>query len=94
MRRPVLVSTSQKFLIFGWIEHDQPLEEPYIVIYDSQLVVYFSAETKGLWGLAAAGPAAGSRVSAPVPRTLIKDALAVLYCTPDAASEFRSVTWE
>lgn len=93
MRRPVLVSTSQKFLVFGWTEQDSPLDEPYVVLFDSRLVVYWSAETKGLWGLAAAGPAAGSRVSAPCPCVQIKDALAILWCTEDAAKSFAQFIW-
>jgi len=88
--RPVLVSTEDKFLVFGWTANH--CDDPIIYLKDSRLVVYWSAETKGLWGLAAAGPAEGSRVSAPCD-CAIKNHTFVLEVTESAAKAFASVAW-
>lgn len=90
--RPVIVSTSQKFTVFGYTEDEA--KAPVLTLERSRLVVYWSQETRGLWGLAAAGPAQGSKVSSPC-TAVIRDALFVLECTPEAAAAFESTeqTW-
>lgn len=88
--RPVIISTSQKFTVFGYTTDEA--DAPIVTLLDSRLVVFWSQETKGMWGLAAAGPAEGSRVSAPCTATF-RDVLFMLEVTSEAAKAFEKAPW-
>jgi len=54
---------------------------------------YWSAETKGIMGLAIVGPQKGSKVGKAAPSIDLRKVSAVIECTPAAVEAWESATW-
>ena len=64
----------------------QPVAGQPIELTDARMVLYWSAATGGLLGLAANGPGEGSRITASVPRHGDECVRSWLECTEEAAA--------
>ena len=90
-KRAVLVTTDKRGVFFGYT--DQPGDSTVVTLEQARMVVYWSAETKGILGLAASGPAKGSRVTPQVPKLTLQGVTAVGDCTEAAVKAMESVPW-
>ena len=89
--RPVLVTTSHRGVFVGYTS-DAPDAET-ITLKRARMVVYYSADTRSVLGIASRGPQRGSRVSAPVPSITLRAITAVVDATPEAAEAWERELW-
>ena len=64
-----------------------------VVLTDARNIIYWSAKTRGVFGLAVTGPADGSRVGPAVPHLDLDDVTAIAECTPEAVARFQEDIW-
>lgn len=90
--KAVLVTTDKRGVFFGYLK-DQPTDTS-VVLERARMIVYWSAETRGVLGLAADGPAKGSRVTPQVPLLTLTSVTAVADCTDKAAEAIEKAPWQ
>lgn len=88
--RMVVVLTAQKEIFCGWTT-DTSGER--INLRAARQAVYYSADTHGLLGLAAHGPARGSRIG-PAATVECRSILNVIECSSVAVSAWEGAKWE
>ena len=87
--RKVVVTTKDRGVFFGSDEKGDGS-----VLLDARMCIYWSAKTRGVMGLAATGPADGSKISRSVPRLeLTGKVTAIMECTEEAVKEWESGKW-
>lgn len=87
-----IVLTEFKEIFGGWSESDPAAD--IIVLNNVRQVIYFSADTKGLLGLAANGPGKDSRISNECPQVIIRKPINVLLANQAAIDKFSTVIWK
>ena len=90
-KRAVLVTTDKRGMFFGYTA--EPGDSTTITLEKARMIVYWSAETKGLLGLAANGPAAGSCVTPAAPKLTLQGVEAVGECTKAAVKAIEAAPW-
>ena len=90
MSRHVVVTTNKRGVFAGTLESAGPET---VVLTAAQMCIYWSAETRGVLGLAATGPAEGSRVGPAVPRLELSGVTAVVDMTDTAIERWREMPW-
>ena len=91
-KRMVVVTTNKdrRGVFFGeLVMHENDI----VILKDAQMAVYWSAETKGVLGLASAGPQRGSRITLSVPKIELNGVTSVMDCTEKAIKEWRAEKW-
>lgn len=63
------------------------------VLKDARMAVYWSAETRGVLGLASIGPQSGSRITPAVPRIELNGVTSVIDCTDAAKEAWEDAPW-
>lgn len=63
------------------------------VLREARMAVYWSADVRGVVGLAATGPTSGCRISPPADLLKINGVTAVIDCTEDAVEAWRKQPW-
>ena len=89
--RAVLVTTDKKGVFFGYTDEDGTAGT--ITLERARMVIYWSAETRGVLGLAATGPAMGSRVTPAIPKLVLQGVQAVADCTEKAVAAMEMAPW-
>ena len=64
-----------------------------VVLKDAQMAVYWPSSTRGVLGLAATGPTAGSRITPVIPQIELDGVTAVMNATCEAVTAWRSQPW-
>lgn len=90
VERPVIVCTDKRGVFFGYAEKTDG--DP-ITLTKARMCVYWSAATKGVLGLAATGPASGSKVGTAVPSIELRGITAVMDMTPEAVEAWERGPW-
>jgi len=92
MKRHVVITTDQtKRGVFAGALESQDGEN--VVLTDAQMCIYWSAGTRGVLGLAATGPAEGSRIGPRVPRIELTGVTAVIDMTDEAVERWQTAPW-
>ena len=86
----VVVTTDKRGVFFGTISEDRG---DTVVLTEARNCVYWSKETRGFLGLAADGPASGSKIGPAVPRITLYGVTSVSVCTDKAAAAWESGKW-
>ena len=91
--RQVIITTdsSRKGVFYGTLDSYDP-DKQYCVLTDARMIVYWSAETKGVLGLAKTGPAKGSRVTPFVKKIELNGVTSVIDCDDKAVEKFKEET--
>jgi hypothetical protein len=92
-RVPVLVTTEWRGVFFGYIDAFPETTPAEITLHKAQMATYWSAETHGVFGLAADGPRAGCRIGPPVARKLLNKVTSVTECSPEAVAAWEAQPW-
>jgi hypothetical protein len=87
-----VVLTEFKEIFAGYSDSDP--SQDIIVLHQARQVIYYSAETKGLLGLAANGPAKNSRISNACPEITIRRPVNILIATDQAIEKFSTIIWK
>jgi len=64
-----------------------------VVLRESRMIVYWSAATRGVLGIAVTGPADGSRVSPAAPRTELDGITSITDCSSEARKRIEEGPW-
>ena len=91
--RPVLVTTVHKGVFFGFVDDRYHPGDALVHLRQARNVIYWPAENRGFYGLAAWGPKAGARVGPAVPESELRDITGVHQCTPEAVQAFEAHKW-
>jgi hypothetical protein len=91
-KRPVVVTTEHRGVFFGYL-NGQAETETALTLSDAQMCVYWSADVKGILGLAATGPTRGCRITPPVPSMTVQAVTAVMEATPEAVKAWAARPW-
>ncbi len=87
--RPVVLTTEHRGVFFGYATDTSG---DTIKLKRARNAVYWPAIQKGFVGLAAYGPAEGSRIG-PAADMELRDITAVLECTPMAVAKWEAAPW-
>lgn len=94
-KRGIVVCTAKRGVFFGYAAGSAQslVEKGKLTLERARMCVYWSAQTKGVLGLASHGPAAGSKVGAQVPELAIESVTAVIVCTDAAIKVWEEGSW-
>lgn len=87
----VVVVTNGNAIYCGWTAEP---EAEVMRLRAARQAVYYSAETHGLLGLAANGPAKGSRIGPPADIPALRNISQVIECSPEAVKTWEDAQWE
>lgn len=87
---PVIVTTQHKGVFFGYGIHS---DAENIRIENVRMVVYWSADVRGVVGLASTGPTKGCKVGLRAPAITLRGVTAVIECSDEAAKAFEEAPW-
>lgn len=89
--QPLLVTTAHRGVFFGY---GQPTTENVIRLERARMCVYWSADVRGVLGLASIGPRKGCKITAAVPVITLQAVTAVMECSPVATENWESEPWQ
>ena len=88
--KPVVVTTAHRGVFYGI----GPVSDaPTIRLTNARMVVYWSANVKGVLGLAATGPVGGCKVGPAVPAITLRDVTSVIEVSDEAAKAWEKASW-
>lgn len=92
---PVLITTdtTKRGVFMGFIDPKDADKET-LEAYEVRMAVYWSADVKGVIGLAAKGPSKDCRISAAAKKAVLKGVTAVVEITDDALAAWRKEPWK
>ena len=88
--KPIIVTTEHKGVFFG---HGEVSDQKTIRLERAQMAVYWSADVKGILGLAATGPTAGCKIGPPVPAITLQAVTSIIECSEQAARAWGEAPW-
>lgn len=88
--KPLVVTTLHKGVFFGY---GVPGDGLTIRIEKARMCSYWSADMKGMPGLASIGPSKNCKVGLAVPAITLRDVTGVFECTPEAAEKWEQGPW-
>lgn len=89
---PCIITTDKRGVFMGYIDPGQRSDKT-VTAKNVRMVVYWSADVKGLFGLAANGPTKNCRVTAPAPGCVLHGVTAVMDITEKAEKAFKAEPW-
>lgn len=92
---PVLITTdnTKRGVFMGLINPDDAEKET-LEAEEVRMAVYWSADVRGVIGLAAKGPSASCRISPAAKKATIKGVTAVMELTDEALKAWRKEPWK
>lgn len=92
-KKAVVVTTEFRGVFFGYVQNDS--EAPTrIELINARNCVYWSAQTKGVLGLAATGPNKECRIGPKVPEITLWKITGIFTCSPDAIAQWEEGMWK
>ena len=91
--QPVVVTTEHRGVFFGYLAPGADRALRVLELAGAQMCVYWSSDVRGILGLAATGPTAGSKVTRPVPRMTLQGVTSVIDVTPEAVALWQGRPW-
>jgi hypothetical protein len=89
----LLTTDTTKRGVFSCIVNEADKDKENIEAEDIRMVVYWSADVKGIIGLAAEGPSKNCKVSPAVKKGLIKGVVGFFELTDEAYKKFEKEPW-
>ncbi len=91
-KRYVVVTTdsTRRGVFFGELVKQQ---NDVVILENAKMAVYWSANVKGVLGLAATGPLPGCRITPAVQKLEINGITAIMDCSPDAVESWHKEWW-
>jgi len=87
----LLVTTAHRGVFFGY---GKKTKEKIIELTQVRMCVYWSAEVKGVLGLASTGPTSNCKVGPAVSKILLQDVTAIVDVSPEAEKAWETVVWK
>lgn len=90
----VVVTTEHRGVFFGYVEEMPDLDKSKTVVLDkARMCIYWPEWQHGVVGLAANGPADGSKISPAAPAIALSDVLSVMVCSSTAIKMWEKEKW-
>lgn len=89
--KPLVVTTALKGVFFGY---GIPSDFKTITLERARMCVYWSEATKGVLGLAATGPADGSKITPAVPSITLQDVTSCMEASEEASKAWEQGKWQ
>ena len=95
VERAVVVCTAKRGVFFGYTSESSEalISRGNGTLSRARMCTYWSADTRGVLGLAGIGPQKGSRIGPQVPELTFESITAVMVCSPKAIEAWESGTW-
>ena len=91
-KRYVVITTDKKGVFFGvldkWLQ-----KEAIAILKNAKMCIYWSADTKGVLGLAGIGPQEGSRLTPEIPQIELNGVTSIMDCTKEAVKQWKLELW-
>ena len=89
LKKPIILCAGQngRAVIYGYVDQHPVPGEP-VTLHDAKMLIYWSSDSRGLFGCAANGPGKDSRLSPSVPCTTETVWQEWIEVTPEAAEVF------
>ena len=94
-KRMIVVTTdsTRRGVFFGQlVSYDA--DKQYAILKDAQMAIYWSAETKGVLGLASIGPQSGSRISPIISKIELNGVTSIMDCSDKAVEQWQKKIWD
>lgn len=85
----VVITTAHRGVFFGYIP--KLTDAKSITAKKVRMAVYWSADVRGVLGLAATGPVSGCKITPAVDEMVINDVTSVMKCTDEAVKAWEKV---
>ena len=85
-----LVVTTARGVFFGW---GQKTNDKIITLKKGRMCISWTADMRGVTGLAVLGPSMSCKIGLEVPELIIQDVTLVLECTPEAIERWQAAPW-
>jgi hypothetical protein len=92
-KKPVVITTEFRGVFFGYVA-DESKAPSEITLEQARMCVYWSANVKGVLGLAATGPSKDCKVTHAVPKFTAYKVTSVTECSPEAAEKWEQNLWK
>ncbi len=94
MKVPVLITTdnTKRGVFMGFID-PKDADKEIIEAEEVRMAVFWSADVKGVIGLASTGPTKGCKISGAAKKATLKGVTAVLEITDEALKAWRKEPW-
>lgn len=89
-KTPLIVTTAHKGVFFGY---GTPTTDKTIRITAARMCIYWSADVKGVVGLAANGPTESCRVGPDAPAITLQDVTSVMEVSKAAEEKWKAAPW-
>ena len=88
--QPLIVTTAHRGVFFGY---GQPTTAKKIRIEQARMCVYWSADVRGVVGLATTGPTKTCRIGPAAPAITLQDVTSVMEVSPEAEAAWQKQPW-
>lgn len=89
----VVVTTEHRGVFFGYVPMGTDLEVENIRIADARMCVYWSADVRGVLGLAANGPNSGCKIGPKVPAITLRKVTSIIEVSDEATALWEKAPW-
>lgn len=91
-KKPLLITTAHRGVFFGYAI---PTGGAKVVrLEQAQMCVYWSADMKGVMGLASVGPSKECRIGPPVPAITLQDVTSEIEVSAEAEAKWKQQPWK
>lgn len=90
-KQAVVVTTKHRGVFFGYT--DYPAKGDKITLEKARMCIYWSADVKGVLGLAASGPSKSCRVGPAVSEITINAVTAIAKASPESVTAWEGAPW-
>lgn len=91
--QPVIVTTEFRGVFFGYVPKNQARDVESIRIERARMAVSWSADVRGVLGLAATGPSTSCRIGPQVPAVTLQKVTAIFECSDESAGFWEKAPW-
>lgn len=91
--KPVIITTEFRGVFFGYLEGEPKDLPEKVELKNARMCVYWSADMRGVLGLASQGPSKSCRISQAAPSFTAYKVTSVTECSPKAAEQWEAAPW-
>jgi hypothetical protein len=88
--KALLVTTAHRGVFFGY---GKPTRDTIITLERARMCIYWSADVKGVLGLAVKGPTEGCRIGPTVGKITLQDVTSITEVSSEATAAWEKETW-
>jgi hypothetical protein len=92
-KKPVMVTTLHRGVFFGYTSTPIDIGRDTIVLELARNAIDWSADVRGVFGLAVYGPSAKCRIGPAVPVLHLRDVTSITEVSPDAVDRWEAAPW-